>query len=117
MSAQRAASKSAAASAASVLLRLDVGAHVGRRQQAHLDAQGAQPARPVVRAAAGFHHDQPDGAVGEPALELGAGEALALEHFPVAVGNREFEHELGEIDAHDRQRSGSIHLGLPSVER
>jgi hypothetical protein len=58
-----------------------------------------------------------DGAVGKPTLELGAGEALALDHFPVAIGERELEHGLGEIDAHDGQCSGRIHLGLPTVGR
>jgi len=70
-----------------------------------------------VRAAAGFHHDQADCAVGEPALGLGPNEALALEDAPIRIGDGELEHGLGEIDAHDGQRGGSIHLGLPSVER
>jgi hypothetical protein len=70
-----------------------------------------------VRAAASLHHDQADRPIGKPALELVSGQALALQHPPMAVGDRELENGLGEIDAHDGQRGGSIHLGLSSVER
>ena len=76
-----------------------------------------EPARPVVRAAAGLHHDQADGTVGEPALELGTRQALTFDEAPVRIGDRKLEDGLGEIDAHDGQRGGSIHLGLSSVER
>jgi len=71
----------------------------------------------VVRAAAGLHHDQADGTVGEPALELGTRQALTFDDAPVRIGDRKLEHGLGKIDAHNGQRGGSIHLGLSSVER
>jgi hypothetical protein len=77
------------------LVALDVGAHVRRRQQPDFDAEAAEPARPVVRAAAGFHHDQADRAVGEPALELGTREALAFDNLPVAIGDCELKDGLG----------------------
>ena len=66
---------------------------------------------PVVRGAAGFHHDPAHGAVGEPALELPAGEAVALNHPPVLIGHGELENVLCQVDGDGR----SIHLGLLPV--
>ena len=99
------------------LVALDVGADIGRRQQSHLDPETVQPARPVVRRAARFHHHQTDRAVGEPALELGARKAMRFDHPPGTIGDGELEHRLGEIHSHDRQSSGSIHVGLLLVDR
>jgi hypothetical protein len=48
---------------------------------------------------------------------LGARQALTFYQAPVRIGDRKLKYGLGEIDAHDGQRSGSIHLGLSSVER
>jgi len=54
----------------------------------------------------------------EPGLNAQAAEpALAFDQAPVGIGNRKLEDGLGQIDAHDGQRGGSIHLGLSSVER
>ena len=99
------------------LVALDVGAHVGGRQQPHLDPETVQPARPVVRRATGFHDHQADGAIGEPALELGAREAMRFDDAPGAIGDGELEHRFREIHAHDGQSGGSIHVGLLRVER
>lgn len=71
----------------------------------------------MVRTSAGFHCDQADTAVDEPALELGTGQALTLDDAPIRIGDGELEDGLGEIDAHNGQRGGRIHLGLSSVER
>jgi hypothetical protein len=70
----------------------------------------------MVGAAASFHDVQADGPAGEPALELGTRQALTFDDAPVRVSDGELEDGFGEIDAHDGQRGGSIHLGL-SVER
>ena len=71
----------------------------------------------MVGTAAGFHHHQADGAVGKPALELGAREALLLNDPPAAIGDGELEDGLRQIDSHDGQCGSSIHLGLLLVER
>jgi hypothetical protein len=98
------------------LVALHIRAHIGRGQQAHLDAQPIEPARPVVGRAASFHDHQADAAVDEPALELGAGEAVLFDHAPGGIGHGELEDGLGQIDAHDGSRGGdsgsSIHDGL-----
>ena len=70
-----------------------------------------------MRAATGFHDDQADRSIGEPALHLGAGQALFFDDAPIGIGDRDLEHRLRKIHSHDRQRSGSIHVGLSSVER
>jgi len=93
------------------LVALDVGAHVARRQQPHLDAEATEPAGPVVRGATGFHHHQADAAVRKPALELAAGKALAFDDLPVVIGDGELEDVLCQIDGDGR----SIHLGLLPV--
>jgi hypothetical protein len=97
------------------LVALDVGAHVRRRQQSDLDPQAVEPARPVMRGAAGFHHHQAHGTISEKALELGTRQPLLLDHPPRTIGDRELEHRLRKIDSHNRQSSGSIHVGLPLV--
>jgi hypothetical protein len=71
----------------------------------------------MVRAAAGFHHNQANRTIGEPALKLRSCQAFAPDEAPVLIGNRELEDALRKIDAHDGQRGGRIHLGLSSVER
>ena len=70
----------------------------------------------MVRTAASFHHDQTDRAVGEPALELRAREAVLLDDAPRAIGDGELKHGFREIDSHNGQPGGSIHVGLSSVE-
>jgi hypothetical protein len=64
-----------------------------------------------------FHHDQTDHTVGEPTLELRAGEAVRFDYSPGAVGDGELKHRLREIHSHNRQSSGSIHVGLLLIER
>jgi hypothetical protein len=97
------------------LVALHVGADVGRWQQADLNAETVQPACPVVRRATGFHHHQAHGAIDEPALELTARKAMLFDHPPGAIGDRELEHRLREIQSHNPQSSGSIHVGLSLV--
>jgi hypothetical protein len=99
------------------LVALHVGTYIGSRQQPDLDPKPVEPARPVVRTTAGFHDDQADRTVGEPAFELGAREAVLLDDAPGAIGDGELEHGLGEIHSHNGQHGGSIHVGLSSVER
>ena len=47
-------------------------------------------------------------AVGKPAFELGAGQALGFNHAPVFIGHGELKHRLCKIDGN----SSSIHVGL-----
>ena len=93
------------------LVALDIGAHVARRQQPHLDTAAGQPARPVVRGAARLHHHPLDGTVSEPAFKLPAREAMACGDLPVLIGHGELKDVLCQIDGDGR----SIHLGLLSV--
>jgi len=90
------------------LVPLHVGAHVLCRQQPYFDAARANQPRPVVRRAAGLHHHQPHTAVVEPALELRSGETRSLDDLPTAIGQRELEHVLCQIDCD----GSSIHFGL-----
>ena len=66
---------------------------------------------------AGLHDDHAHGTIGEPALELRAGEALFIDDAPSGIGDSELEDGLCKIHCHDGQRWGSIHLGLLLVER
>ena len=79
------------------LVALHVGADVLGRQQAYLDAQALQVARPVMGRAAGLHHHAADGSVHEPAFELASRQPRALSHLPVRIGHGQLEHALCEI--------------------
>ncbi|MCH7342540.1 hypothetical protein LZ017_03995 [Pelomonas sp. CA6] len=57
---------------------------------------------------AGFHDDQADLAIQEPAFELRAREALRLDKAPMLIGNGNLENTLGQIHGHGR----SMHVGL-----
>jgi hypothetical protein len=70
-----------------------------------------------MRRAARFHHYQADRTIGEPTLELGAREAMGFDHPPRTIGDGQLEHGFGEIHSHNRQSSGSIHVGLLRVRR
>ena len=70
----------------------------------------------MVGRAAGFHHHQAHRTINEPTLELSAGKAMRLDDAPRTIGNGQLEHRLGKINAHDRQSSGSIHIGLLRVD-
>ncbi|MCY1368914.1 hypothetical protein D9M69_559260 [compost metagenome] len=87
-----------------------VGTHVLGGQQANGNTQAIEPTRPVVRRAAGFHDHQGYRSVGEPALELGAGEALGFNDAPLIVGGGDLENGFGQVDGH----GSSMHLGLLS---
>jgi hypothetical protein len=78
----------------------DIGADVGGGQQLNFDAQPIEPARPVVGGTACFHDDQADIPILEPALELGARQAVRFDHLPRGISDR----DLGN--------SSSIHFGL-----
>ncbi len=49
-------------------------------------------------------------AVGKPALELGARQALGFNNAPLIVGNGDLENGFGQVDGH----GSSMHLGLLS---
>jgi len=59
--------------------------------------------------AAGFHDDQTDIAIPEPALELAAGQSLRFDHAPLAVGDGHLEYAFGKINGN----GSSIHFGFP----
>jgi len=63
-------------------------------------------------AISGLHHYQTDPTVGEEALELQARQPLLFDDSPAAIGHRQLKDRLGQIHSHNRQSSGSIHLGL-----
>ncbi len=108
MSAQRAGFQQRQRIGGIGLVALHIGAHVGRRQQHDFDAQAIEPARPVVGGAAGFHDDQRDFAVREPALELRARQAMRFDDMPLAIGHGQLENVLGKIDGD----GSSIHFGF-----
>jgi len=58
--------------------------------------------------------DQAHRAVGKPTLHLGARQAMFLEQVPGPIGHGKLEYRLRDIDSHNGQSGGSIHLGLPS---
>ncbi|MBV6425124.1 MAG: hypothetical protein NAOJABEB_02938 [Steroidobacteraceae bacterium] len=93
------------------LVALDVGAHVARWQQLHVDAERPDLSGPEVCRATGFHHDELHGAVGEEAFALRARQSMAFDDPPVLVGHREFEDVLCQVDGDGR----SMHLGLLPV--
>ena len=64
----------------------------------------------MVGRATGFHDDQTNGSVGEPALELAARQALGINETPLVVSDGELENGFGQIDGH----GSSMHLGLLS---
>ena len=64
----------------------------------------------MVGRATGFHDHQADASVGEPALELGAREALGFDDVPVFIGHGKLEDGLCQINGD----GCSIHLGLLS---
>ena len=94
------------------LVASHIGAHVLGRQQLDFDAQASEPARPVVGRAARLHDDQADIAIGKPALELGARQALGFDHAPGRIGHGQLEDGLCQIDGN----GCSIHVGLLSFE-
>lgn len=64
----------------------------------------------MVGGAAGFHDDQADGSILEPALELATGQAMLLDDFPFVICNSNLEYTLGKINGH----GSSMHFGLLS---
>ena len=76
-----------------------VGAHVLGGQQTHLNAQAIEPASPMVGRATGFHDDQINGSVGEPALELAARQALGINEPPLVVSDGELKTDLARSTA------------------
>jgi hypothetical protein len=93
------------------LVALDVRTDVSRRQQLNLDAQSIEPARPVVGGATGLHDNPSDRSIDEPALELTAREAVALDDLPLVISDGELEDVLCQVNGDGR----SIHLGLLPV--
>jgi hypothetical protein len=74
-----------------------VGLHIVRRQEANVEVEADEQARPVVGTAAGLHHHRA-GLTGLPeALELRTGEALAFDDFARRLGDGDLEDILGQI--------------------
>ena len=48
----------------------------------------------------------------EPALELGAGQAVRFDNLPVVIGNSQLEDTLGQINGN----GSSMHFGLLSLK-
>jgi hypothetical protein len=65
-----------------------------------------------MRRAAGFHDDQRDIVVGEPALKLRAGQPVLLEHFPLVIDEGDLEYTFGQIN----RNGSSMHSGPLSLK-
>jgi hypothetical protein len=70
--------------------------------------ESADSARPVVRAAAGFHHDLARRKLNKEGEKFPAGKSLALRNAPVCIRDGELKDIFCQIDTNDR----SIHVGL-----
>jgi hypothetical protein len=64
--------------------------------------------RPEMGRPTRFHDHQSDSAVMKPALKLGSAQPCPINHFPVLIGDSDFEHALCQIHRNGR----SIHVGL-----
>ena len=91
------------------LVALDVGPHIPRRQQQHLDPLLLQDAGPVMRRAAGLHDHATDRAIVKPAFELASRQAGPLDDSALAIGNGQLKDVLCQIHRNSR----SIHLRTP----
>jgi hypothetical protein len=90
-----------------------VGLHVRldelRRHEPHFVAQLDELARPVVRAAAGFHPDQAGWQVAKELQHLAAFELLTQHCSPALAHPVDLKHALCQIDTHCR----NLHDGRP----
>ena len=77
-----------------------IGADELRGDDARIQAQRNELARPVVRARAGFHgHDAAGGQLGAPGDELVAWQRARGEHAAGGIDAMHLDHALGQIDA------------------
>ena len=82
------------------------------RQQLHLVAQAAEHARPVVRAAAGLHHDAHRLQLREVRRKLGSRQLLAADLARLGFNPVQLHHVLCNVQTVSR----TIHLGPPSAK-
>jgi hypothetical protein len=90
---------------------LDIGAHIGCRQQMRVDARSIQSSRPVVGRTAGFHDNQRNVPILELALEQATGQAMLFNKLPGVIGDGNLEYTLGQITCN----GSSMHFGLLSL--
>src|SRR5258706_13812364 len=87
-----------------VLLPLDVGLHIGRRDQPHGVTQCLQLARPVVRRGAGFDTDQTGRQLLEERQDVAALQLAANDHLAASVDAVNLENRLGDVETDCRYR-------------
>ena len=90
-----------------ILVRLDEGANVLRRDQPDLMAQRLQLTRPVVRTGASLHTDKTGWQAGEECQHLPAPQLPAQHHSTFAISPMNLEHRLSQIKPNRR----NIHRG------
>jgi hypothetical protein len=79
------------------LLTLDVGLHIGRRDQPHGVTQCLELARPVVRRAAGFDTDQTWRQLLEERQHIPTLQLPANDHLATSVNAVNLENRLGDV--------------------
>ena len=92
-----------------VLVAAHEGPHHLRRQKPDLVTELPDPARPMVRAAAGLHRDQARRAIGEMFQKLRPHQPQVDDLARLHIDPMQLEHPLRRIHADDR--SISLHLG------
>ena len=80
-----------------VLLPLDVGLHIGRRDQPHGVTQCLELARPVVRRGAGFDTDQTWRQLLEERQDIATLQLPANDHLAASVNAVNLENRLGDV--------------------
>jgi hypothetical protein len=86
--------------------------HLRGRQQFHFMAQTTEHARPVVRAAARFHHDAHRLELREVRRPLRSRQLLATDLARVCIDPVQLHHVLGNVQSVSR----TIHSGPPSAK-
>ena len=81
-----------------VLVALAEGLHELRRDQLHVMAQRQQLTAEMMGADTGFHADQAGGHVGQPCLDLSAGELLAQDNGAAGIQADQVEAVLADVD-------------------
>jgi hypothetical protein len=82
-----------------VFLALDVGLDVLRRHQAHVVAERAQLAAPVVRTTAGLHRHHTRALPGKELDHLGAAQLFAQDGSALLISTMHLNHIFGQIQA------------------
>ena len=95
-----------------VLVAAHEGPHLRRRQQLHPVAQAAKYARPMMCAAAGFHHDVHRLQLREVRRQLGPRQLLAPDLARLSFNPVQLHHVLGNVQTVSR----TIHSGPPSAK-